>query len=226
MLNGRSPHGLATWNWDAGASHKGLAAIRHYANQPARPLWLLRQCSNFTSTYLFSIVPFNQEKALVGAFSMIVHCTTSPITRLQHYLRHGHQHAADTFVETELGSRIWLVIAAVWWRAVHLHCIIVQLFVDLFSFCLSQNRSLELTIINIQDDEKPYDIGNVQLCIQCCLTMTGPRTSRQRLIVVYDFIPREEGHTDTLGHTRTLVTVESGYSCQRDYTNFSPENTI
>ena len=96
---------------------------------------------------MFSIVPFNQEKALVGAFSMIVHCTTSPITRLQHYLRHGHQHAADTFVETELGSRIWLVIAAVWWRAVHLHCIIVQLFVDLFSFCLSQNRSLELTII-------------------------------------------------------------------------------
>ena len=81
-------------------------------------------------------------------------------------------------------------------------------------------------VVNIQDDEKPYDIGNVQLCIQCCLTMTGPRTRGQRLIVVYDFIPREEGHTDTLGHTRTLVTVERWYSCQRDYTNFSPKNTI
>ena len=51
--------------------------------------------------------------------------------------------------------------------------------------------------MNIQDDEKPYDIGNVQLCIQWSLTMTGTRTSGQRLIVVYDFIPREKGHTGT-----------------------------
>ena len=32
--------------------HKGQAAIgRHYANQPARPLWHLCWCPNFTSTY-------------------------------------------------------------------------------------------------------------------------------------------------------------------------------
>ena len=28
--------------------HKGRAAIRHYANQTARPLWLLRRGPNFT----------------------------------------------------------------------------------------------------------------------------------------------------------------------------------
>ena len=28
--------------------HKGRAAIRHYANQPARPLWPLRRWPNFT----------------------------------------------------------------------------------------------------------------------------------------------------------------------------------
>ena len=31
--------------------HKGWVAIRHYANQPARPLWLLRRRPNFMSTY-------------------------------------------------------------------------------------------------------------------------------------------------------------------------------
>ena len=31
--------------------HEGRAAIRHYANQPARPLWLWCQCPNFPSTY-------------------------------------------------------------------------------------------------------------------------------------------------------------------------------
>ena len=31
--------------------HKGRAAIRHYANQPACPSSLLRQRPNFTSTY-------------------------------------------------------------------------------------------------------------------------------------------------------------------------------
>ena len=31
--------------------HKGQAAIRHYANQTARPLWPLRRGPNFTSTY-------------------------------------------------------------------------------------------------------------------------------------------------------------------------------
>ena len=31
--------------------HKGRAAIRHYANQPAHPLWLLHWRPNFTSTY-------------------------------------------------------------------------------------------------------------------------------------------------------------------------------
>ena len=30
--------------------HKGRAAIRHYANQPARPLWLLCLRPNYTST--------------------------------------------------------------------------------------------------------------------------------------------------------------------------------
>ena len=64
---------------------KGRAAIRHYANQPARPIWLLRRRPNFTSTYrrvsirlAYSVLnvkaivgAFNQEKALVGAFSMI-----------------------------------------------------------------------------------------------------------------------------------------------------------
>ena len=33
-----------------GWSHKGRAAIRHYANQTPRPLWLLRRRPNFTST--------------------------------------------------------------------------------------------------------------------------------------------------------------------------------
>ena len=58
--------------------HKGREAIRIYANQPNRPLWPLRRCPNFMSTYrLFSIVSwklvgaFNQEKILVGAFSVI-----------------------------------------------------------------------------------------------------------------------------------------------------------
>ena len=41
--------------------HKGRAAIRHYANQPARLLWLLRRQPNFTSTYCG-----------VGAFSVNV----------------------------------------------------------------------------------------------------------------------------------------------------------
>ena len=31
--------------------HKGRAAIRHYSNQTARPLWLLRRGPNFTLTY-------------------------------------------------------------------------------------------------------------------------------------------------------------------------------
>ena len=69
--------------------HKRRAAIRHYANQPARPLSLLRWHPNFMSTYrgvntrlawcLNSVLnvktlvgAFNQEKALVGAFSVIV----------------------------------------------------------------------------------------------------------------------------------------------------------
>ena len=68
--------------------HKGQAAERHYTNQPARPLWLLRRWLNFASTYrgvnacwarcLNSVLnvkavvgAFNQEKALVGAFSVI-----------------------------------------------------------------------------------------------------------------------------------------------------------
>ena len=68
--------------------HKGQAAIRHYANQPNRPLWLLRLRPNFTTTYrgvnvclalclnsvlnVKALVGANQEKALVGAFSVIV----------------------------------------------------------------------------------------------------------------------------------------------------------
>ena len=32
-------------------STTGRAAIIHYANQPARPLWLLRRRPNFTSSY-------------------------------------------------------------------------------------------------------------------------------------------------------------------------------
>ena len=54
-------------------------AIKHYANQPARPLWLLRLCPNFMSTYRGVNVnvkalegAFDQEKALLGAFSVIV----------------------------------------------------------------------------------------------------------------------------------------------------------
>ena len=31
--------------------HKGRAAIRHHANQPARSFWLLRRRPNFTSSY-------------------------------------------------------------------------------------------------------------------------------------------------------------------------------
>ena len=40
------------WNWDADPIiHKGRAAIRHFANLPARPLWPLRRRPNFTSTF-------------------------------------------------------------------------------------------------------------------------------------------------------------------------------
>ena len=44
-------HGKFMWNWDTGNYHKRLAALRHYANQTARPLWLLCWRPNFTSTY-------------------------------------------------------------------------------------------------------------------------------------------------------------------------------
>ena len=39
--------------------HQKLAPIRHYANQPARPLWLLRRRPNFTSTYCGGQRPFS-----------------------------------------------------------------------------------------------------------------------------------------------------------------------
>ena len=75
--------------------HKGRAVIRHYANQPTRPLRLLCRQPNFTSTYrgvkhsvlivnacvliVNSVLnvkalvgTFNQEKVLVGAFSVLV----------------------------------------------------------------------------------------------------------------------------------------------------------
>ena len=49
--------------------HKGRAAIRHYANQPTSPLWLLRWRPNFTSTYR-------------GPSRGLLHdCTTSPMDR-------------------------------------------------------------------------------------------------------------------------------------------------
>ena len=179
---------------------------------------------------------------------MYIISTTSPINRLQHYPRHGHQHAADTFVETELGSRIWLVIAAVWWRPVHLHCIIVQLFVDLFSFCLSQNRSLELTIIplphylfmslfirflkcclSLQDTSRASNkhprwwetIWYWECAIVHSMLLDNDRASDQgtkidRCLWLYSPGGGTHWHTDTLGHTRTLVTVERWHSCQRE----------
>ena len=68
--------------------HKERAALRHYANQTARPLWPLRRGPNFTlrdrgvNAHLAKclnsvlnvkavVAAFNQEKALVGAFSVI-----------------------------------------------------------------------------------------------------------------------------------------------------------
>ena len=81
--------------------HEGQAAIRHYyyANQPGRLLRLLRRHPNFTSTYygvnarlewcLNSVLnvkalvcAFNQEKALVGAFSVIVQPVVEPMDSL------------------------------------------------------------------------------------------------------------------------------------------------
>ena len=76
----------------------GQAAIRHYANQPARPLWPLRRGPNFTlrdrgvnahlAKCLNSVLnvkalvgAFNQEKALVGAFSVIVQPVLEPMDR-------------------------------------------------------------------------------------------------------------------------------------------------
>ena len=51
--------------------HKGRVAIRHYANQPARP------CLKCVLNVKALVGAFNQEKALVGAlvgaFSVIVH---------------------------------------------------------------------------------------------------------------------------------------------------------
>ena len=44
--------------------HKGRAAIRHYANQPL--------CLNSVLNVKALVAAFNQEKALVGAFSVIV----------------------------------------------------------------------------------------------------------------------------------------------------------
>ena len=49
--------------------HKGRAAIRHYANQPTSPLWLLRWRPNFTSTYR------GPSRGLLRD------CTTSPMDR-------------------------------------------------------------------------------------------------------------------------------------------------
>ena len=46
--------------------HKGRVAIRHYANQPARP------CLKCVLNVKALVGAFNQEKALVGAFSVIV----------------------------------------------------------------------------------------------------------------------------------------------------------
>ena len=51
--------------------HEGRAALRHYSNQTARPLWILRRRPNFTFAYR-GVGAFNQEKARVGAFSVIV----------------------------------------------------------------------------------------------------------------------------------------------------------
>ena len=46
-----TPEAVTTWHVATSASksyHEGRAAIRHYANQPARPLWPLRLGPNFT----------------------------------------------------------------------------------------------------------------------------------------------------------------------------------
>ena len=47
--------------------HEGRAAIRHYANQP-----LLAYCHNSVLNVTVVVAAFNQEKALVEAFSVIV----------------------------------------------------------------------------------------------------------------------------------------------------------
>ena len=49
--------------------HKGWPPIRHYANQPTSPLWLLHWCPNFTSTYR------GPSRGLLRD------CTTSPMDR-------------------------------------------------------------------------------------------------------------------------------------------------
>ena len=56
--------------------HKGQVAISYYDNQPTRPLWLLRQRPNFTSTYCevnaclaYCLCSVLNEKEVVGAFN-------------------------------------------------------------------------------------------------------------------------------------------------------------
>ena len=45
------PHGKYTWNWDSDTIIKRWAAIRHYANQPACPLWSLSWGPTFMTSY-------------------------------------------------------------------------------------------------------------------------------------------------------------------------------
>ena len=57
---------------------RGLAALRIYANQPTHPIrpWQLNCQFSIVDSVLdvkALVGAFNQEKALVGAFSVIVH---------------------------------------------------------------------------------------------------------------------------------------------------------
>ena len=56
--------------------HKGQAALRHYANLTYRS-----KCLNSVLNVTAVVAAFNQEKALVGAFSVIVQPVVEPMDR-------------------------------------------------------------------------------------------------------------------------------------------------
>ena len=93
MLNGRWPHGLSTWNWDADEKvgwHRFLKLPVPYDSCAGVPLSCLLTVGSTPVQHSVLNVKalvgaFNQGKALVGAFSVIVQLHR--LIDLQHYYR-------------------------------------------------------------------------------------------------------------------------------------------